>query len=59
LAEKEYTYSTDWPAIWLATNARAGIDDSISFIADPNRIEIGQKVWIPGDIDFEYLPPPQ
>lgn len=59
LAEKEYTYNTDWPAIWLATNARASIDDNVTFITNPDQIEIGQKIWIPSDIDFEYLPPLQ
>ncbi|MFN8456864.1 MAG: transporter substrate-binding domain-containing protein [Anaerolineae bacterium] len=47
LAEKFYGDVTAWPAIWEATNAKAGEDASFAKIDDPNIIEVGQKLWIP------------
>jgi len=36
-----------YPAIVRATNAKALADDSFATISDPDRIEVGQKLWIP------------
>lgn len=37
-----------YPEIVEATNAKAAEDDTFSLINDPNLIEVGQKLWIPG-----------
>jgi branched-chain amino acid transport system substrate-binding protein len=47
LAEKNYGDVLAWPAIWRATNAKAGEDSTFAVIENPNLIEIGQKLWIP------------
>ncbi len=47
LADKFYGDVLAYPAIVEATNARAAKDDSYATIADPNVIEIGQKLFIP------------
>ncbi len=49
LAEKNYGDVLTWPVIWKATNAKAEEDSSFSMIADPNVIEVGQKLWIPAE----------
>jgi peptide/nickel transport system substrate-binding protein len=48
LADKFYGDIFAWPAIWLATNAKAAEDTSFAVIDNPDLIEIGQKLWIPG-----------
>ena len=40
---------SSWPVIWKATLAKAEEDDSFAMIADPNIIEVGQKLWIPDE----------
>jgi hypothetical protein len=47
LAEKYYGDALAYPIIVEATNAKAAQDDSFSRIDNPNRIEVGQKLWIP------------
>jgi len=47
LADKFYGDIFAWPAIWLATNAKAAEDTSFAAIDNPDVIEIGQKLWIP------------
>jgi WD40 repeat protein len=48
IAQKYYGDAMAYPIIVAATNAKASGDHSFARIADPNRIEIGQKLWIPG-----------
>ena len=47
LAEKFYGDAQAYQAIVAATNARSAQDSSFSVISDPNRIEVGQKLFIP------------
>ena len=47
LADKYYGDAGAWPAIWLATNARAAEDDTFELILDPDLLEIGQTLLIP------------
>jgi ABC-type amino acid transport substrate-binding protein len=47
LADKYFGSPSVWPAIWLATNEKAAEDDTIQEIADPNRLRVGQNLWIP------------
>lgn len=51
LAEKNYGDVLAWPVIWKATNAKAAEDDSFAVIANPNVIEVGQKLWIPDEAE--------
>lgn len=48
IAEKYFGNAGAYPTIIEATNARAGQDNSFGVITDPNLIEVGQKLWIPG-----------
>jgi len=47
LSDKFYGDILAYPAIVKATNAKSEIDDSFTFIEDPDVIEVGQKLWIP------------
>ncbi len=47
LAEKFYGDPLAYPAIVEATNEKAAADGSYPVIADPNIIEVGQKLYIP------------
>ena len=47
LADKYYGNPGLWPAIWLATNAKAAEDDSFETILNPNALKVGQNLWIP------------
>jgi hypothetical protein len=47
LAEEYYGDALAYPIIVEATNAKAAEDDSLTRIDNPNRIEVGQKLWIP------------
>jgi iron(III) transport system substrate-binding protein len=51
LAEKNYGDVLAWPVIWKATTAKAAEDDSFAVIANPNVIEVGQKLWIPDEAE--------
>lgn len=51
LAEKNYGDVLAWPVIWKATNAKATEDESFAAIANPNVIEVGQKLWIPDEAE--------
>ena len=53
LAEKYYADLNAYPAIVAATNARAKRDSSFTVILDPDRIEIGQKLYIPAQPDLD------
>ncbi len=55
LAEKNYGDVLAWPVIWKATTAKAAEDDSFAVIADPNIIEVGQKLWIPDEAEAGAL----
>jgi hypothetical protein len=48
LALKFYNDMMQYPVIVEATNAKAKEDSSFTVIANPDLIEIGQKLWIPG-----------
>lgn len=47
LADKFYGDPQAWQVIVDATNAKSATDSTFAPIADPNRIEVGQKLWIP------------
>jgi ABC-type amino acid transport substrate-binding protein len=47
LADKYFADPGAWPAIWLATNAKAAEDDTFEVIPDPDLLRIGQTLWIP------------
>ncbi|MFQ5613834.1 MAG: ABC transporter substrate-binding protein [Anaerolineae bacterium] len=55
LADKFYGDIFAWPAIWLATNAKAAEDSSFATIDNPNLIEIGQVLWIPSPEEAQVL----
>ena len=55
LAEKNYGDVLAWPVIWKATNAKSETDSSFAFIPDPDVIEVGQKLWIPGEAEAAEL----
>jgi tetratricopeptide (TPR) repeat protein len=58
LAERYYGDTMAWPVIWQATNARSAKDGSFAVIINPNILEVGQKLWIPGGAekaDYERL----
>ena len=46
IAERFYGNPLAYPLIVDGTNAQAAEDDSFAVITDPNRIEVGQKLWI-------------
>ena len=48
IADKYYGDMFAWKTIWEATNEKAKEDSSFTTIADPNFIDVGQKLWIPG-----------
>lgn len=47
LADKEYGDVLAYPAIVYYTNQQARTDDTITLITDPNRIEVGDVVYLP------------
>ena len=49
--DKFYDNVLAYPAIVEATNTKAAVDDSFTAIDTPDGIEIGQKLWIPAQID--------
>jgi peptide/nickel transport system substrate-binding protein len=55
LADKFYGDVFNWPAIYLGTNAKAATDDSFATIDNPDVIEVGQKLWIPGPTEAATL----
>jgi LysM repeat protein len=48
LAQAYYGDPLAYPVIVEATNAKAVQDDSFAVIENPDLIEVGQKLWIPG-----------
>lgn len=48
IAEKYFGNAAAYPTIIEATNAKAGEDADFGAITNPNLIEVGQKLWIPG-----------
>lgn len=57
IADKYYGNVLAYPAIVDATNAKAAEDSSFAVIDNPDLIEVGQKLWIPGEVDLASLPP--
>jgi LysM repeat protein len=55
LAAKFYQDFDAWPAIQLATNAKAAQDSRFTVIKNPNVIEAGQILWIPSPDEAERL----
>src|SRR5262245_36743747 len=51
LADKFFGDPQAWPLIVKATQAKAATDSSFTTIADPNMIEVGQKLWIPTEVE--------
>ncbi len=47
LSDKFYGDILAYPLIVEAANTKAGVDDSFTYIENPDVIEIGQKIWIP------------
>jgi len=47
IAQKEYGNALVYQTIVDATNAKAAADTRFTAITDPNRIEVGQKLWLP------------
>ena len=48
LADKYLGDLFAWPIIWDATNAKAKTDKTYQEITNPDLIEVGQKLYIPG-----------
>ncbi|HXV42778.1 MAG TPA: serine hydrolase, partial [Anaerolineae bacterium] len=55
LAYQFYQDFDAWPAIQLATNARAAEDSRFSVIKNPNIVEAGQLLWIPDAAEAQRL----
>jgi len=55
LAAKFYQDFDAWPAIQLATNAKAAQDSRFTVIKNPNVIEAGQILWIPDPDEAQRL----
>jgi peptide/nickel transport system substrate-binding protein len=55
LAEKYLGNVDAWPAIVVATNMKAEEDPSFAMIDDPDVIEPGWKIWIPGAEEAQAL----
>jgi basic membrane protein A len=55
LADKYLGSVSAWPAIMLATNKKAETDSSFHRIQDPDLIEPGWKVWVPGAEEAKTL----
>ena len=51
LAKEYYDAAKDYPVIVDGTNVMSLWDDSFTFILDPDRLKVGQKVWIPDSAD--------
>lgn len=56
IAEKYYGDILAYPRIVEATNDRAAEDNTFSRIDNPDRIEIGQKLWIPRPVETAAPP---
>jgi hypothetical protein len=57
LAEKFYGDKLAYSVIVEATNARAAADSDYTRIDDPDRIEVGQKLFIPATEALAITPP--
>jgi hypothetical protein len=55
LAEQFYQTYAAWPAIQMATNAKAAQDSRFSVIENPDQLAAGQLLWIPGPDEAERL----
>jgi nucleoid-associated protein YgaU len=55
LAYRFYQDFDAWPAIQLATNAKAVEDSHFAVIKNPNVLEAGQLLWIPDPAEAERL----
>jgi hypothetical protein len=55
LADKYFADPGAWPAIWLATNAKATEDDTFDEIPNSDLLRIGQTLWIPASEEASNL----
>ncbi|MBI1877077.1 MAG: serine hydrolase, partial [Chloroflexi bacterium] len=55
LAEEFYQNYAAWPAIQIATNAKAAVDSRFTAIEDPDQLSAGQLIWIPDPEEAERL----
>jgi len=55
LAEKFYQNYSAWPAIQLATNAKAAQDSRFSALPNSDSLQLGQQIWIPDPAEAERL----
>ena len=55
LADKFFNDLEAWPAILVATNAKAEEDSRLVKIYNPDRVEVGQPLWIPEPDQVETL----
>ncbi len=55
LADKFYQDPLAWPALWLATNSRAGQDDRFAPLESPPVLKPGQGLAIPEPAEVERL----
>lgn len=55
IAEKYYGDPLAYPAIVEGTNGKAAEDASFAMIDNPDVIEVGQKLWIPGEAEASVV----
>lgn len=55
LAEDFYQNYAAWPAIQIATNAKAAQDSRFAPIEEPDQLSAGQLIWIPDPREAERL----
>lgn len=55
LAEQFYQTYAAWPAIQMATNAKAAQDSRFAKIENPDQLAAGQLLWIPSPDEAERL----
>jgi CubicO group peptidase (beta-lactamase class C family) len=55
LAEAFYQNVAAWPAIQQGANAKAAQDNRFSPIPNPDSLQEGQLIWIPGRVEAERL----
>jgi CubicO group peptidase (beta-lactamase class C family) len=55
LAEDFYQNHAAWPAIQIATNAKAAQDSRFTPIEEPDQLSAGQLIWIPDPREAEWL----
>lgn len=55
LAERYYQNYAAWPAIQMATNAKAAQDSRFTAIENTDQLSVGQLIWIPSAKEAERL----